>query len=173
MLLTQTEKKALVIKLAEDGLTTREIAKQVRISLGNIGKILREYMGEECSIDKKLSLDSRAFQMFREGKTPLDVSIHLNLDTESTMYLYQNYTRLSNLGDFIQIYNAMGRDLPIFIYSYQSLKTNGLATVEFIQDFINVYNTRQALKTESEEMTEYLIMMNRRKQQMENEIEVK
>ena len=111
----------MVIRLAEEGLTTREIAKQVRISLSNIGKILREYTGDECSIDKKLSLDSQAFQMFKEGKTPLDVSIHLNLDTESTLYLYQNYTRLCNLGDFIKIFNEMGKDLPIFVPSIQEL----------------------------------------------------
>lgn len=109
MLLTQKEKKELVIKLAENGLTTREIAKQVRISLSNIGKILREYTGEECSVGKKLSLDSEAFQMFKDGKTPLDVSICLNLDTESTLYLYQNYTCLSNLGDFIKMYEELKR----------------------------------------------------------------
>ena len=38
-------------------------------------------MGEECSIDKNLSLDSQAFQMFNAGVTLLDVSIRLNLDT--------------------------------------------------------------------------------------------
>ena len=133
------EKKDLVIKLAEDGLTTMEIAKQVRINLSNIGKILREYTGEKWSVDKKPTSDSQAFQMFRDGKSPLDVSISLNLDTESTLYLYQNYAQLSNLGDFIQIYNTIGKDLPIFIHLFQSLKINGLATVEFIQDFLNLY----------------------------------
>ena len=79
LLLTQKEKKDLVIRLAEEGLTTREIAKRVRISLGNIGKILKEHTGEESSINKKLSLDSKAFQLFKEGKSPLDVSISLEL----------------------------------------------------------------------------------------------
>lgn len=168
MLLTQKEKKDLVIRLAEDGLTSREIAKRVRINLSNIGKILREYTGEECFIDKKLSLDSQAFQLFKEGKTPLDVSISLNLDTESTLYLYQNYARLSNLGVFIQVYNAIGKDLPIFIHLFQSLKTNGLAIIEFIQDFLNLYKTREALKIECEEITEYLVKMNERRLFLEN-----
>ena len=44
---SKKEKKDLVIKLAEEGLTTREIAKQVRINLSNIGKILREHKGKK------------------------------------------------------------------------------------------------------------------------------
>ena len=38
-----------------------------------------KHMGKECSIDKHLSLDSQAFQMFKAGVTPIDVSIRLNL----------------------------------------------------------------------------------------------
>ena len=53
--------------MAEDGLTTREIAKQARMSLSNIGQILKEYIGEGRSY-KKLSLDSQAFQLFKDGK---------------------------------------------------------------------------------------------------------
>ena len=149
--------------MAEDGLTTREIAKRVKINLSNIGKILREHTGEECSNDKKLSLDSQAFQMFKEGKTPLDVSIGLNLDTESTLYLYQNYARLSNLGDFIKVFKELGKDLSIFLFLYQSLKTNGLATVEFVYDLINLYKTREVLRTDCKEMTDYLIKTNNKK----------
>jgi transposase len=78
VLLTQKKKRTLIIKLAEEGLTTREIAKRARVSLGSISKILREYTGDMHS-NKKPSLDSQAFQMFKEGKTPLDVSISLNL----------------------------------------------------------------------------------------------
>jgi DNA-binding NarL/FixJ family response regulator len=39
MLITRTEKEKLVIKLAEEGKTTRQIAKEVHISLKDIGKI--------------------------------------------------------------------------------------------------------------------------------------
>ena len=46
MVLSKKEKKKLVIKLYEEGKTTREMAKLVKISLREIGSILREYKRE-------------------------------------------------------------------------------------------------------------------------------
>ena len=43
MVLTRNQKKELVIKLYIEGKTTRDIAKEVRISLRDIGIIIREY----------------------------------------------------------------------------------------------------------------------------------
>ena len=57
MLITRQEKERLVIKLAEEGRTTREIAKEVHISLKDIGKIIRKATGD-LREDRK-----------REGKT--------------------------------------------------------------------------------------------------------
>ncbi len=73
-------------------------------------------MGEECSIDKNLSLDSQAFQMFKAGVTPLDVSIRLNLDTPSILYLYQTYAQLGNLGYLIAIAISLGVSLVFYHY---------------------------------------------------------
>jgi len=49
MLIPKTEKEQLVIKLAEEGKTTREIAKEVHISLKDIGKIIRKATGDSDS----------------------------------------------------------------------------------------------------------------------------
>jgi hypothetical protein len=54
-----------------------------------------KYMGKECSIDKHLSLDSQAFQMFKAGVTPLDVSICLNVDTPLL------YTSIKIMPDYV------------------------------------------------------------------------
>lgn len=43
MLLSRSEKEKLVIKLAEEGATTREIAQLVHMSLKDIGYILRKH----------------------------------------------------------------------------------------------------------------------------------
>lgn len=73
-------------------------------------------MGEGCSIDKNLSLYSHAFHMFNAGVTPRDVSIRLNLDTPSTLHLYQNYARLCNLGDLIGVAKSLGLSLVLYHY---------------------------------------------------------
>ena len=42
LILNRKEKEKMVIKLAEEGKTTMEIAKEVRISLRSIGQILKQ-----------------------------------------------------------------------------------------------------------------------------------
>ena len=49
LLLSRKEKEELVIKLAREGKTTREIAKIVHISLKDIGEIIRKFTGESNS----------------------------------------------------------------------------------------------------------------------------
>ena len=61
MLLNRKEKERLVIKLAKEGKTIRDTAREIRISLQVIGKIIRKYTGdinEEQSEVKKLTLES-------------------------------------------------------------------------------------------------------------------
>lgn len=65
----------MVIQLAYEGKTTREIAKQGHISLADIGKTLRKATGDVESIKdnnkkkkKQKSPYVQAFQMFRDKK---------------------------------------------------------------------------------------------------------
>ena len=47
LLLSRKEKENLVIKLTQDGRTKREIAKQVHVSIRDIGKIQHKLTGDE------------------------------------------------------------------------------------------------------------------------------
>jgi len=47
LLISRKEKEKLVIQLAHEGKTTREIAKQVHISLRDIGTIIRKETGDD------------------------------------------------------------------------------------------------------------------------------
>lgn len=72
-LLTRKEKEKLVIKLAKEGRTYREIAKIVHISPIEIKKILDKTTGDAGSQQdnkkKEKSMYAQAFQMFRDKKT--------------------------------------------------------------------------------------------------------
>ena len=55
LLVSRKEKEKMVIKLANEGKTTREIAKEVHISLKDIGKIIRKETGDdESDIKEKI-----------------------------------------------------------------------------------------------------------------------
>lgn len=170
MIPTRREKEKLVIDLAEKGRTTREIAKAVRISLGDIGKILKKYNGEEC-YDENLSTPSKAFLMFERGQNPLYVAIRLNLDTDTTLNLHKNYLRLKGLEKYNQLLEELGPDLPIFVHLYQILKNNDHLTREFIHDFINQHNTLGELWVEVMELNDFIVKLHDKKLALEREIE--
>jgi|tagenome__1003787_1003787.scaffolds.fasta_scaffold17261717_2 transposase len=61
LLLSRKEKEQLVIKLAQEGKTTREIAKQVHVSLRIIGRIIHKESGNKYNSqeekDKQLEIE--------------------------------------------------------------------------------------------------------------------
>ena len=62
LLLNKKEKEELVIKLAKEGKTTREIAEIVHMSLKDIGIILRKITGDE---DPKLESERLTAKLIR------------------------------------------------------------------------------------------------------------
>ena len=85
-----------MIKLAEEGKNTREIAQTVHISLKDIGTIIRKYLGEEedetVYSGKALFMNSKAFKLFKENKNLVDVAITLNIETDEVLGMYYDWT---------------------------------------------------------------------------------
>ena len=129
------EKEKLVIKLAHKGKTTREIAKQVHISLRDIGTIIRkETDDDEFATTEKQKADelkkerekqerlkylspyAKSFQMFKDRKPLEDVAIELDLDTDTVLFFYEDYLRLLKIDWLFKIYHDLKRDFPMFFY---------------------------------------------------------
>jgi hypothetical protein len=141
VILKRQQKEELVIKLAKEGKNTRDIAKVAHVSLKDIGMIIRNYLGEgenetEYS-GKALSLNSRAFKLFKENKKLVDVAIILNIDTDDALGLYSDYLRLLNLQKLMTLYREMGdEDFGMLEYLYNQLKWEGLTTKKDIRRII-------------------------------------
>ena len=83
------QKEALIRALAEKGQSYREIAKQAHVSPNTIKAVLNR-----ASLDESTSIQSRAFELFTEKKTPLQVAIELNLEAETAIKYHQEYFML-------------------------------------------------------------------------------
>ena len=114
MVITRNQKKELVIKLYEAGKTTREIAKEVRISLRDIGTILRNY-NKEPEPEKPKSNRARAFEMFMQGKDTIEVLKTLDLEYSEVRQYYGEFLTLKNLTDFINFYRENQKFLPFLL----------------------------------------------------------
>jgi len=149
MILTRKEKEDLVIELANQGKSTRYIAQVVHISLKDIGTIIRRYTGEEDvapteSQDKTLSLTSKAFKLFKDNKSLVDVAIALNMEADEVLCLHSDYLQLSNKDKLMSIYRETGDDIHQLAYLYNELKWHGLANRK---DIYNIVQHSEKLKS--------------------------
>jgi hypothetical protein len=112
--LNQQEKQELIIKLRkEEGKTYREIAHIARVSLRDIKPTLRKYERKlqtkkveenNQKTTKKLSKRIQAYNLFRNGKTTIQVCIDLRLDFEKVRKYWTEFLRLNNMKKLYNIY---------------------------------------------------------------------
>ena len=118
MILNKSEKEDLVIKLANEGRTTREIAEQVHISFRAIGKIIDRVTGDDVAIEdeekerrlKNLSPYAQAFKMFKDGLPLADVAIELDINADTILSYFRDYLRLSRMESLVDMYNELKGD---------------------------------------------------------------
>jgi Mg/Co/Ni transporter MgtE len=103
--------------------TFREIKKIVRKSPRDIRAILEKVEPERAS----LSPSSRAYRMFVEGSTPIQVAIVLNLRENQVSELYKEYWILNGMYHLNQIYEEIRYDIWSVIELHKRTKVEGLS----------------------------------------------
>ncbi len=146
-----------MIKLANEGKTTREIAKDVRISLRSIGQILNKETGDDNEVEEKQRLESKseyaqAFQMFKDGRALEDVAIELDVESPTVICYYQDFLKLVYMRRLVSVYNELKGDLSPFLDLYRRIKKEGLSKQQITElletpnrlldltDKVNLYN---------------------------------
>ena len=152
-ILTRQEKERLVLELYNQGKTYREIAKEARISPRDIGVILKKVVEEkkieatkeqqtedtENDQEQQLSLSTQAYKLFSEGKTPLEVSIALNLRESEATKFYKEYWNLKQLHNLNMVYEETKDDIGYFIKLYNLAKAKGMG-VQQVVDLLAIAN---------------------------------
>jgi len=188
VLISKKEKEKLVIQLAHEGKTTREIAKQVHISLRDIGTIIHKETGDdEIATTEKQKADelkkerekqerlkylspyAKSFQMFKDRKPLEDEAIEMDLDTDTVLFYYKDYLRLLKMDWLFKICHDLKRDFLMFFYLYKRIKKEGLNK----QDVTNLIKTQQRLKELDHRVdlySDFIRGQQLQKQQLEQEI---
>lgn len=112
MLLTKKQKNEMVIKLREENKTTRDIAEILHMSPRDIGIVLRKYNRDPEPKQPK-SKRAKAFQMFSEGKKPIEVAIKLDLDYDQTMQLYSDFLKMEEKAALVRLCEENEPYLPL------------------------------------------------------------
>jgi transposase len=157
-ILTRQERERLVRMLYSQGKNIREIAKEARMSFRDIGVILNKVMEQENeglkevikqqdnnNIDaakekeKELSPSTQAYKLFSEDKTPLEVSIALNLRESEATKFYKEYWNLKQLHTLNMVYEEVKDDIEPFLRLFKVAKAKGMGIQQVI-DILKIAN---------------------------------
>src|ERR687892_2848963 len=126
--MNKKQKEALVLALAEKGKTYREITREAGVSPNTIKAVL-----SKSGLDESTSISSRAFELFLEGKTPLQVAITLNLEADQAIQYHQQYYMLLGCTEFTKLYLRIKDDPWPFVNLVKLALDAGMDEVEVLE----------------------------------------
>ena len=170
MRITEERKKRVIDLYHNQEKTTREIAEIERISLLDISAILKEEEARQEK-NKEQELSSKAYKLFSEGKTPVEVATALNLREPEVTKLYREYLKLQGLPKVNLIYEEIGEDnIEDFVEFWNRSKERGMDRMHMVKTFAIANEDLPYL----EEKCELLKIENNdleyKKQQLNNEL---
>jgi hypothetical protein len=69
---------------------------------------------------------ARALQRFQEGRPLIEVSIELDIESQTVICYYENYLKLVNMRKLVAMYKDVRNDLSLFLQLYGRIKIEGL-----------------------------------------------
>src|SRR5215212_95691 len=144
MFLNREEKERQVIDLYSQGKTYRQIAEEVRISPNDIHTILKKKEEEKNNNavtnnqKQRQELSSKAYELFSQGKTPLQVAIALNIrQSEATKY-YREYWKLRGLDKLNTLYKETKGKIWIVLKLYKELIKKRRMSIEQVVNAVEI-----------------------------------
>jgi hypothetical protein len=173
VVLNRRDKEQLVIKLHQEGQTIRKIASAAHLSFSEIGSIIRKIDGRDNETKdlKNKSKDTQALYLFSIGKTPLEVTIELDLTTTVVHEIQEEYWALNQLHELAFVYNEIKAYLPSFLKLFHCLKNNKMRSEKHITDVLRyVGNDLPQLTDRIQCLTNDVINLEDKKRNLLNEL---
>jgi hypothetical protein len=140
--------------------TYREIEKLVRKSPRDIRNILNKVEPSEHS----MSVSSRAYKLFSEHKSPIEVAIALNIRQPEAVQFYKEYFNLSQLHDLYRIYEEIKDDLYSFLEFYRLTKAARMGPSQVINLLKIANNDLASVQRRFEQLSRDVISLELEKQ---------
>jgi uncharacterized protein YjcR len=127
MVLSREEKEKMVLDLYYDkGYTYKQLTRELRMSPNQIRVIIKRHEEKNDAISnkkKELSLSSKAYKLFYEGKNNVEVAIMLDLPQEQVTKFRLEYWRLQNQDKLESLY-MLAKGKVSVLKPEESLKYN-------------------------------------------------
>jgi DNA-binding CsgD family transcriptional regulator len=137
MILTDERKKRVIDLYFNQHKTYAEIAEIERISPRDIQAIIKEEIARRQK-HKQQEISSKAYKLFSEGKTPVEVAIILNLREPEVTKLYKEYCKLNRRDILNLIDKETNGKLGIFLKLYKQLIKKKGMTIEQVGNIVEI-----------------------------------
>jgi hypothetical protein len=167
--LNKFEKHDLVIRLLKEGKTYREICHIAHIAPRDIKLISKKYKQQtrleqnkkennnnKSSQIKKLSLSSRAFILFKEGKKIDEAKVLLDIPFKLAIRYWKQYLKSIRMFESFEFYQDHSYDIPTLLSINTFMKRNNISGNDVVNvlreanDVINLNHIISTLKSECE-----------------------
>jgi hypothetical protein len=124
------QKEALVIAMLEKGEPYRSIAQKAKVSPNTI-----KMLANRAGLDETTSISSRAFELYVQQKTPIEVAIALNLEAKEAIRYHQEYFMLLGLTEFTKLYIQIkdNNDTWAFVNLVRLVQNSGISDTEVVE----------------------------------------
>jgi hypothetical protein len=133
--------------------TIREVCKILGKSSRYAVPIIKEHrlrLADNPEQEKDLT-EVRAYRLFVEGKSPMEVATKLNLSGSTVQQYYIQYWKLENMYELNEIYNEIKDNMGHFVELVRLAKKEHLTPEEVI-GLINLSNDIQDLKRQHKQL---------------------
>jgi uncharacterized coiled-coil DUF342 family protein len=149
--MNREEKHQLVCQLYGEGKTMREIAKEVHMSFGDIGSVIKRLNQELHPKSKEKSKVSQALELFKKGNDPVKVALSLDLSPTKTESIYKQFLKLSRFYKLLDLYKKVGDDVSLLSTVHDVMKKYDLSKKDII-NIVHYAEKRIFLKEEIHEL---------------------
>ena len=122
------QKEALVLAMLEKGESYRDISRKAKVSPNTIKAI-----SNRAGLDETTSISSRAFELYVQQKTPVEVAIALNLEAEKAINYYHQYFMLLGITEFTKAYLQVKDNPWPFVDLVKLAQNSGIRDGEVVE----------------------------------------
>jgi hypothetical protein len=141
MVLSREEKEETVLDLYYNkSYTYRQITTELRMSPNQIREIIKRHEEKNDALankKKELSLSSKAYKLFYEGKNNVQVALKLDLPQEQINQFHSEYWRLLNQDKLEQLYMLAKGKVSVLWKIYKELMVIGGMSIEEVASVIS------------------------------------
>jgi archaellum component FlaC len=167
MQLTDERKKRVIDLYFNQHKSYAEIAQIEKMSPRGIHTIIKEEESRRQKY-KQQEISAQAYQLFSEGKTPVEVAIVLNLRAPEVTRLYREYWELKRLHTLNSVYKETNGKLWPFLKLYRLMKEKGMNIEQVVNAVDIAIHKLPYMEGLYKQLKDEVDKMQRTRQQLEN-----